>query len=140
MGKCSEVSPEPSLFQTEQDQLHQLFFTEVVLQAFGYLHGPTLDLLQHLHIFLVLGTPGLDDGLQTRSHRNRVEGGSHLPLPIGHPSFDAGQDAVDLPGCKHTLLAQIKCFIYQNLQDLLGATAFKEFLYHSIHVSGIALT
>lgn len=112
MGRCNEVSPSPSLFQTEQDQLHQPFFIEEVQQAFDYLCGPTLDLLQHLHIFLVLGPPGLDEGLQTKSHKDRVEGDSHLPLSIGHPSFDAVQDAVGLSMCKHTLLAHIKFFIY----------------------------
>ena len=32
-------------------------------------------------------------------HEGKAEGDSHLPSPCCHPSFDAAQDAGDLPGC-----------------------------------------
>ena len=42
--------------------------------AFDHLHGPPLDLLQKLHIFLVLGAPDLDAVLQLGPHKGRVRG------------------------------------------------------------------
>ena len=45
-----EVSPEPSLFQAEQVQLHQSFSIGDVLQPSGNLCSPPLDLFQQLHI------------------------------------------------------------------------------------------
>jgi len=38
-----------------------------VLQTSDNLCGPPLDLLQQLHVFLVLGAPGLDEELQMGS-------------------------------------------------------------------------
>ena len=46
------------------------------------------------------------------SHRSRVEGPNHLPRPAGHTAFDAAQDTVGFPGCKHTLLTHVQFFIH----------------------------
>ena len=57
----NEVSLEPSLLQTKQAQFPQPFFIGEVLQPSHHLSGPSLDLfLELLHVFLVLGAPGLD--------------------------------------------------------------------------------
>lgn len=56
----SDVIPESSHFQAKQTQLSQLFFTREVLQPSEHIHSPPLELLQQLHIFLVLRAIGLD--------------------------------------------------------------------------------
>jgi len=80
---------------------------------------PPLDLLQQLHIFLVLGAPGLDPVLQLGPHNVRAERDKHLPLPAGHPSLDAAQDTAGLLDCKCTLLAPVDFLIHRNPQALL---------------------
>ena len=85
---CSEVSLVPSLLQDKQAKMSQTFFIGEVLHPSDHC-GPPLDLLQHLPVFLVLGTLDLDAAFQMRSYDGRVEGDNHLPLSAGHPSFDA---------------------------------------------------
>jgi len=86
-----------------------------MLQSADHPHGSPLDPLQQLHVFLVLGTPGLDAVLQMVPHEGRIEGNDPLPLPAGHYTFDAAQEVVGFLGCKCTLLAHVKFFIYQDL-------------------------
>ena len=45
-----------------------------VLHPSDHLSGPSLDLLQQLHILLVLGALGLGTVLQMGLHKGRVEG------------------------------------------------------------------
>jgi len=52
-----------SLLQVEQVQLPQSFITEEMFRYSDHLCGPSLDPLQKLNIFLVLGAPGLDSVL-----------------------------------------------------------------------------
>ena len=47
----------------------------------------------------------MDTVLQKGLHKGTTEEDNHLPLPAGHPSFDAVRDTVDFPYCKST-----KCF------------------------------
>jgi len=46
-----------------------------------------------------VGAPVLDVEYQMGPHKGRAEGDNHLPLPAAHPSFDAAQNTVGLPGC-----------------------------------------
>ena len=62
------------------------------------------------HLF-VLRPSDLDAILQIGPHKGRTKVYS-ASLPT--PSFDVAQDTVGLLGCKHTLLAHIKFFIYQD--------------------------
>ena len=71
---CNETSLEPSPLQAEHAELPQPFFIEEVLQSSDHFHSPPLDLLQQLHIFLVLGSPGLDTLFQVVSHKDGVWG------------------------------------------------------------------
>jgi len=41
-------------------------------------------------------TPGLDAGLQMGAHKSQVERDNHLPLPAGHPFFNAAQNTVGI--------------------------------------------
>lgn len=54
----SEICPEPSLLQPEQAPIPQPGLIREMLQLSKDLHG-SLELLQHLHIFLVQGAPGM---------------------------------------------------------------------------------
>ena len=90
----NEVCPEPSLLQAEQAKPPKHVFKGEVLQSSDYLCGPSLDLLQQLHVFLVLGAQGLDGVLQMGPHEGRIEKDNHIPLLAGHPSFGAVQDTV----------------------------------------------
>ena len=115
-----------SLLQAKQAQFPQPFLIGEVLQPSDHLTGPPLDPLQELHVLLVLGTLGLDAVLWMGPHESRVEGDKHLPLPAGHPFFNAAQHTVGLPGCKHTLLAHVQLLVHQNPQVLLRRAALKE--------------
>lgn len=55
-------------------------------------HGTPLDLLQQVHVFLMLGTPDLNTVFQARFHENI---GAELPAsPSAHATFDAAQNMV----------------------------------------------
>ena len=117
----TEVSLEPSLFQAEQAHLPQPFFIGEVLQLSEHLHGPPLDVLKQLCIFLVLGASGLGystpDGafLCPSSHHNVAQGctirkgpvlAEKLPLLIS--TFTA-----DLDGCRsYGLMRNIYVFFH----------------------------
>ena len=58
----------------------------------SHLQDPPLDLLQQLHIFLVLGAPGLDTVLQVGLMRANYRGQAP-PLPCWPPLFQRS------PGC-----------------------------------------
>jgi len=61
-------------------------------------------------------------------------------LPHCHPSADAAQDTVGLPGCECALLTHIQLFIHQDSQVLLHRTSLKEFSFQPAHIFGIAPT
>jgi len=103
-----------SLLSAKQTQLPQPFFIGEVLQHSDHLRSSSLDSLQQLHIFLVLGAPGLDTVFQMGPQESRVEGDNHLLLPAGYSSFDAAQDTPGVLGGKSTLLAHVQLFIHQN--------------------------
>ena len=66
-------------------------------------------------------------------HEGRVEGNSNLPLPAGHLSFDAAQDAVGILGFMHTPLAHVQLLIHQDFQVLLPRAAL-QVLSLSLHI------
>ena len=66
-----KVSSKPSLFWAEEPQLSHSLLTVEVLQRSDHLHGPPLDLLQQLHVLLVLRAPELDAVLQVGSHKSK---------------------------------------------------------------------
>ena len=70
-----------SLLQAEQTQFSQPISIGEVLQPHSNLCGPLQNLLQQLHILLVLWVPDLDTGLPMGLHKGRVERNTPLPLP-----------------------------------------------------------
>ena len=109
------VFQQPSLFQAEQAQFLHLVYIGELLQTLDHLCGPPPDSIQKIHLFLVLGAPDLNTVLQLGPHKSRVEGDSHLPHPADHSSSDGTWDIISIPGCKLTLLADVKVFINQDL-------------------------
>ena len=73
---CYKVSSEPSLPWAEEPQLSQPVLVEEVLQPSDHLHGPPLDLLQPLHVILVLGLQNWTQhsrwGLMRAEQRGRI--------------------------------------------------------------------
>jgi len=55
----------------------------------------------------------------------KVEGDNPLSFPAGHPCFYAAQDEVDLPGCKCSLLAQIKLYIHRTPKSVSVSSVSK---------------
>ncbi|KAK4831900.1 hypothetical protein QYF61_020047 [Mycteria americana] len=137
---CYKVSPEPSLLQAEQPQLSQPVFIGKVLQLSDHLRGPPLDLLQQVHVLLMLGAPELDTVLHTGSHRSGADRENHLPQPADHASFDAAQDMVGFPGSERTLPGHVELFINQHPQVLLLRAGLNPFSAQPAFVLGIAPT
>lgn len=61
-GLCN-LSEHP-LLKAKQPQLFQPHLVHLILQSRNYLSGPSMDLLQHVPLFLVLGSPELDTALK----------------------------------------------------------------------------
>lgn len=57
---------------SQQPQLSWPFFTGEELQPSEYPHGPPVDLLQQLHVFLELRATELNIGLWVGSHKSRI--------------------------------------------------------------------
>jgi len=73
------------------------------------------------------------------SYQGQSRDGQLPPSPCCHPSSDAAQDAVSLPGFKCTLLALVQLFIHQDPQVVLYRASISEFS-QSVDISGIAPT
>jgi len=65
------VSPQPFLLQAEQHQLSQTVLIADLLQPSAYFYGPPMDLLQQVHVLLVLRPPELDAGLEISPEQSR---------------------------------------------------------------------
>ena len=70
-------SPEPSLLWPEQSPLSQPPLIRQMLQALSHLCGSLLNLLQWVHVSLVLGSPALGTGLQACLTRTEQGERSH---------------------------------------------------------------
>ncbi|KAJ7401265.1 hypothetical protein BTVI_97626 [Pitangus sulphuratus] len=68
--KTTIRSHQSLLFSRLNNPSPQPFLMEEVLHPSDHLHGPPLDSLQQVHVFLVLRTPDLDAALQVFIHKN----------------------------------------------------------------------
>ncbi|KAJ7413989.1 hypothetical protein WISP_87148 [Willisornis vidua] len=136
-----DLGGDTDLSTLEDSLCDSLYFTQgEVLQPSIHLHGPPLDSLQQVHIFLVLSTPELYAAFQVGSHESGVQRENHFPQPAGYTSFDAAQNTIGFLGCKHTLLSHVQVFICQNLQVLLLSAALNPFSALTIFIRGITQT
>jgi len=108
-----------------------------VLQPSDHFCSPPLDLLQQVHVLLVLRAPELNAVLQVASHQRRVEGQNPFPRLAGHASLDGAQDTVGPLGCQRTLPAHVQPFVYQYLQVPLGRAALDPFIPQPVLIAGI---
>ena len=81
---CNKVSLESSLPQAEQPQLSQPFLIGELLYASDCFCGPSLEMLQQVHVFRVLRAPDLDTVLQVGCLQSR---GAESPSSTCWPLF-----------------------------------------------------
>ena len=78
MKAYSQVSPKPSILQSKLPQLSQSLLTGEVFHPSNHFCGHPVDVLQQVHISLVLRTPLMDTVLQVESHQCREAGSPPL--------------------------------------------------------------
>ncbi|KAK4820013.1 hypothetical protein QYF61_017392 [Mycteria americana] len=67
--ESDNVSPEPPFLQAKQPQLPQPLLIRLLLQTLHQLRCPSLDMLQHLNVSLVLRGPKLNTVFEVRPHQ-----------------------------------------------------------------------
>ena len=95
---------------SKQAQLPQPLLVGEMLQSPPHPHSPALGSLQYLLIFLQLGSPALDTGLQMGPHQGRVDGEENLPRPAGHTPLDAPQDPIGLLGIMVKIIQKLELY------------------------------
>ncbi|KAK4811096.1 hypothetical protein QYF61_016382 [Mycteria americana] len=138
--ESDKVSPQPPFLQAEQPQFPQPLLIRLVLQTLHQLRCPSLDMLQHLNVSLVVGGPKLNTVFEVRPHQCRVQGHNHFPSPAGHAIFDTSQDAIDFLGRLGTLLAHIQAAVNQHPQVLLCQAAFQPLFPKPVALHGVVVT
>lgn len=77
-----------------------------------------MDLLEHISVLPVLGTPQLDAALQVESHQTGEEGQNHPPLTFWSHCFWCYQDMIGFLDCKCTWPGHVQALIHQHPQAL----------------------
>ncbi|KAK4827946.1 hypothetical protein QYF61_022561 [Mycteria americana] len=138
--ESNKVSLQPPFLQMKQPQLPQPLLIRLVLQTFHQLRCPSLDTLQPLNVFLVVGGPKLNTVFEVQPHQCRVQGHDHFPSPAGHAIFDTSQDAIGLLGRLGTLLAHIQPAVNQHPQVLFHLAAFQPLFPKPVALHGVVVT
>ncbi|KAK4824096.1 hypothetical protein QYF61_010616 [Mycteria americana] len=125
LGEETDPHLSTTSFQAKQPLFPQPLLIRLVLQTLHQLHCPSLDLIQHLNVPLVVGGPKLNTVFEVQPHQCRVQGHDHFPSPAGHAIFDTSQDAIGFLGCLGTLLAHIQAAVNKHPQVLLCQAAFQ---------------
>ncbi|XP_021252883.1 uncharacterized protein LOC110399060 isoform X2 [Numida meleagris] len=89
-----------------------------------------------LHIFTVLGAPGLGAILQLGPHTGTVEGDNHLPGPAGHLSSAATKGSICLPDYKQIFVVRVKFFFYQDPCSRNGKSRTETVIEHLVGRQG----
>ncbi|KAK4814190.1 hypothetical protein QYF61_012427 [Mycteria americana] len=137
--ESNKVSPQPPFLQAKQSQLPQPLLIRLLLQTLHQLRCPSLDMLQHLNIPLVVGGPKLNTVFEVRPHQCRVQGHDHFPTPAGHTSPDTSQDAIGFLGHLGTLLAHIQAAVNKHPQVLFRRAAFQPLFPKPVALHGVAV-
>ncbi|GAB0199151.1 hypothetical protein GRJ2_002380500 [Grus japonensis] len=101
---------------------------------------PSLDMLQHLNVLLVLRGPKLNPALEMWPHQSQVQGDDHCPGPAGHTIPDTSQDAVGCLGHLGTLLAHVQSAVNQHSQVLFLQAAFQPLCPKPAALPGVVVT
>jgi len=122
--ESNKVPPQPPLLQTKQPQFPQLLLLSLVFQTPHQPCCPSLDMLQHLNVFLVVRGPKLDRILEVWPQQCQVQWHDHLRTSAGCTVPDTSQDAVALLGHLGTLLAHVQSAVDQHSQVLFLLGSF----------------
>ncbi|KAK4809954.1 hypothetical protein QYF61_002911 [Mycteria americana] len=125
LGEDTNPHLSTTSFQAKQSQLPQPLLIRLLLQTLHQLRCPSLHMLQHLNVSLVVGGPKLSTEFEVRPHQCWVQGHDHFPSPAGHAIFDTSQDAIGFLGHLGTLLAHIQAAVNQHPQVLLCQAALQ---------------
>ncbi|KAK4832875.1 hypothetical protein QYF61_025971 [Mycteria americana] len=128
--ESDKVSPQPLLLQAKQSQFPQLLLIRLLLQTLHQLHCPSLDVLQHLNVLLVVRGP---------KWNTAFEGDDHFPSPAGHTISDTSQDGVGLLGHLGTLLAHVQLAVKQYPQVLLCQAALQPLFPKPVALHGVVV-
>ncbi|KAK4826954.1 hypothetical protein QYF61_012803 [Mycteria americana] len=139
LGEETDPHLSTTSFQAKQSQLPQPFLIRLLLQTLHQLRCPSLHMLQHLNVPLVVGGPKLNTVFEVRPHQCRVQGHNHFPNPAGHAIFDTSQDAIGFLGRLGTLLAHIQPAVNQHPQVLLCQAAFQPLFPKPVALHGVAV-
>ncbi|KAK4826455.1 hypothetical protein QYF61_009182 [Mycteria americana] len=126
--------------RAKQPQFPQPLLIRLLLQSLHQLRCPSLDLLQHLNVSLVVRGPKLNTVFEVQPHQCRVQGHDHFPSPAGHAIFDTNQDAIGFLGHLGTPLAHIQAAVNQNPQVLLCQAAFQPLFPKPVALHGVVVT
>ncbi|KAK4830369.1 hypothetical protein QYF61_010464 [Mycteria americana] len=141
LGPCCVWLEEAKIYDArlaKQPQFPQPLL-RLLLQTLHQLRCPSLDTLQHLHVFLVVGGPKLNTAFEVRPHQCRVQGHDHFSSPAGHTISDTSQDAIGLLGHLGTLLAHIQAAVNQHPQVLFHLAAFQPLFPKPVALHGVAV-
>ncbi|KAK4810577.1 hypothetical protein QYF61_007314 [Mycteria americana] len=127
------------LHMAKQPQVPQTLLIRLVLLTLPQLRCPSLDMLQHLNVSLVVGGPTLNTVFEVRPHQCRVQGHDHFPSPAGHTIFDTSQDAIGFLGHLGTLLAHIQAAVNKHPQVLLCLAAFQPLFPKPVALHGVVV-
>ncbi|KAK4831914.1 hypothetical protein QYF61_020291 [Mycteria americana] len=137
--ESDKVSPQPPFLQTKPPQFPQPLLIRLVLQTLHQLRCPSLDMLQHLNVFLVVRDPKLNTVFEVRPHQCRVQGDNLFPTPAGHTISDTSQDAIGFLGHLDTLLACIQAAVNQHPQVLPCWAAFQPLCPKPVALHGVVV-
>ncbi|KAK4818862.1 hypothetical protein QYF61_020081 [Mycteria americana] len=125
LGEQIDTHLATTSFQTQQPQFPQPLLISLVLWTLHQLHCPSLDMLQHLNVSLVVRGPKLNAVFKVFPYQCRVQGDDHFPSPAGHAIPDTSQDAIGLLGQLDTLPDHIQLSINQHSQVIFRQAAFQ---------------
>ncbi|KAK4828527.1 hypothetical protein QYF61_026949 [Mycteria americana] len=140
LGEETDPHLSTTSFQAKQSQLPQpLLIRLLLLQTLHQLRCPSLDSLQHLNVFLVVGRPKLNTVFEVGPHQCRVQGHNHFPSPAGHTIADTSQDAIGFLDHLGTQLAHIQAAVSHHPQVLFCQAAFQPLFPKPVALHGVAL-
>ncbi|KAK4816344.1 hypothetical protein QYF61_015658 [Mycteria americana] len=138
--QSDKVSPQPPLLQIKQSQFPQLLLIRLMLQTLHQLRCPSLDMLQHLNVSLVVSGPKLNTVFEVQPHQCRVQGDDHFPSPAGYNIPDTSQDALGFLGHLGTLLAHVQPAVIWHPQVLFYRAAFQPLFPKPVALHGVVVT
>ncbi|KAK4810276.1 hypothetical protein QYF61_015306 [Mycteria americana] len=139
LPQYSQVDPIWPRKLAKQPQVPQPLLISLVLQTLPQLRCPSLDMLWHLNVSLVVRGPKLNTVFELQPHQCRVQGHNHCPTPAGHTVSDTSQDAIGFLGHLGTLLAHAQPAVNQHAQVLFHPAAFQPLFPKPVVLHGVVV-